>query len=56
LLIRTGGDFRISNYLLWQCAYSELFITDTLWPDFNRSSLIDAISVFAKRDRRFGKG
>lgn len=56
LLIRTGGDFRISNYLLWQCAYSELFITDTLWPDFNRASLIDAISVFAKRDRRFGKG
>lgn len=56
LLIRTGGDFRISNYLLWQCAYAELLVVDTLWPDFDKQSLIDAISVFSKRDRRFGKG
>lgn len=55
LIIRTGGDFRISNFLLWQSAYAELYVTDTLWPDFNKSCLISAIEDFNKRDRRFGK-
>lgn len=55
LIIRTGGDCRISNFLLWQSAYSELYITDTLWPDFNKESLEKAIEDFNKRDRRFGK-
>jgi undecaprenyl diphosphate synthase len=55
LIIRTGGEHRISNFLLWQAAYSELFITDVLWPDFNRQSLIDAIEDYNRRDRRFGK-
>ncbi len=55
LIIRTGGDCRISNFLLWQAAYSELYITDVLWPDFNRDSLMAAIEDFNKRDRRFGK-
>ncbi|MDR0307111.1 MAG: isoprenyl transferase [Chitinispirillales bacterium] len=55
LIIRTGGDCRISNFLLWQAAYSELYITDTLWPDFNKEALISAIEDFNKRDRRFGK-
>ena len=55
LIIRTGGDKRISNFLLWQAAYAELFITDTLWPDFDRDNLIAAIEDFNKRDRRFGK-
>lgn len=56
LLIRTGGDQRVSNYLLWQIAYSEIIITDTLWPDFNQESLEDAVIQFSSRDRRFGKG
>ncbi len=55
LLIRTGGDKRISNYLLWQLAYSELYVTDTLWPDFRKESLEEAITEFGKRNRRFGK-
>jgi undecaprenyl diphosphate synthase len=55
LIIRTGGDCRISNFLLWQSAYSELYITDTLWPDFDKGALIAAIEDFNKRDRRFGK-
>jgi undecaprenyl diphosphate synthase len=54
LLIRTTGEMRISNFLLWQIAYSELYITDTLWPDFGRSELLKAILDFQKRDRRFG--
>ncbi|MDR0330116.1 MAG: isoprenyl transferase [Chitinispirillales bacterium] len=55
LIIRTGGDWRISNFLLWQAAYAELYITDTLWPDFNKEALIAAIEDFNRRDRRFGK-
>jgi undecaprenyl diphosphate synthase len=55
LIIRTGGDNRISNFLLWQAAYAELYISDILWPDFNKDSLIAAIEDFNKRDRRFGK-
>jgi undecaprenyl diphosphate synthase len=54
LLIRTSGEFRISNYLLWQLAYSELVFTDILWPDFRRENLYEAIAEFQKRDRRFG--
>ncbi len=56
LLIRTSGEYRISNYLLWQAAYSEIYITDTLWPDFGDNDLEEAIMTYAKRDRRFGKG
>jgi undecaprenyl diphosphate synthase len=55
LIIRTGGEKRISNFLLWQVAYSELFITDTLWPDFDKNCLIEAIKDFNRRERRFGK-
>ncbi len=55
LLIRTGGDHRISNYLLWQSAYAELLFLDVLWPDFRKSHLLDAIKTFQTRDRRFGK-
>jgi undecaprenyl diphosphate synthase len=55
LLIRTGGEFRISNFLLWQCAYSELFFSDKLWPDFDEIELDDALHAFAQRERRFGK-
>ena len=54
LLIRTGGEKRISNFLLWQLAYSELFFVDKLWPDFNESILIDALYSYQKRNRRFG--
>lgn len=54
LLIRTSGEFRISNYLLWQIAYSEIYITDTLWPDFDKKELIKAIESYNKRERRFG--
>lgn len=54
LVIRTGGDFRISNFLLWQSAYSEFLITDTLWPDFGREEVIKCISEFNSRNRRFG--
>lgn len=55
LLIRTGGDMRISNYLLWQIAYTELFVTNTLWPDFDREGLNEAIEAYRTRERRFGK-
>ncbi len=55
LIIRTGGEQRISNFLIWQCAYSELYITDVLWPDFNKDRLIEAIEDYTKRERRFGK-
>ena len=55
LMIRTGGEFRISNFLLWQLAYSELVFTDTLWPDFGESALDEAIAAYASRERRFGK-
>jgi undecaprenyl diphosphate synthase len=54
LLIRTGGNFRISNYLLWQCAYTEFYITDTFWPDFNIDELYNAILSYNGRERRFG--
>ncbi len=54
LLIRTSGELRISNFLLWQIAYSEIYITDRLWPDFRRSDLLEAILDYQKRDRRFG--
>lgn len=55
LLIRTGGEQRISNFLLWQCAYSELFFSDRLWPDFDEAALDEALKAFAQRERRFGK-
>ncbi|MCM1309873.1 MAG: isoprenyl transferase [Bacteroides sp.] len=54
LLIRTGGDFRISNYLLWQLAYSELYFTQLFWPDFGKEQLADAILTYQHRQRRFG--
>ncbi|RTE86997.1 MULTISPECIES: polyprenyl diphosphate synthase [Gammaproteobacteria] len=54
LLIRTGGDIRISNFLLWQLAYAELYFTDTLWPDFDDQTFADAIDSFMQRERRFG--
>ena len=54
LLIRTSGEMRVSNFLLWQIAYAELYVTGTLWPDFTRSELLEAISDFQNRDRRFG--
>jgi len=54
LVIRTSGEFRISNFLLWELAYSELVFTDTLWPDFTREHLYDAVREFQGRDRRFG--
>jgi undecaprenyl diphosphate synthase len=55
LLIRTGGDRRISNYLLWQMAYTELYFTETLWPDFRKPQLLEAIEDYATRQRRFGR-
>lgn len=54
LLIRTSGELRISNFLLWQIAYTELYFTDVLWPDFGSDNLLDAILAFQKRQRRFG--
>jgi undecaprenyl diphosphate synthase len=54
LLIRTSGEMRISNFLLWQIAYSEIWVTDTLWPDFRGRHLLDAIVAYQKRDRRYG--
>ena len=54
LIIRTGGDFRISNFLLWQSAYSEYMIVDTLWPDFGRKDIMKCVKKFYKRNRRFG--
>ncbi len=55
LLIRTGGEYRVSNYLLWQIAYSELYMTEAYWPEFRRSQLYSAIRAFQERDRRFGR-
>lgn len=55
LLIRTGGEKRISNYLLWQCAYSEIYVTDLYWPEFDKKALADAVTEYANRTRRFGK-
>ena len=55
LFIRTGGEHRISNFLLWQLAYTELYFTDLLWPDFNQDALSDAIRSYQKRERRFGR-
>jgi undecaprenyl diphosphate synthase len=54
LLIRTSGELRISNFLLWQIAYAEIYVTDTLWPDFRKNHLHDAIAAFQKRERRYG--
>ena len=54
LLIRTSGELRLSNYLLWQLAYTEIVVTDCLWPDFNQEELEKAIVQYNKRDRRFG--
>ncbi len=55
MIIRTGGEYRLSNFLLWQASYAELYITDILWPDFNREALIEAVLNYQKRQRRFGK-
>ena len=55
LLIRTGGEFRLSNFLLWQLAYSEIYVTNTLWPDFDDDEFGKALDWFAGRERRFGK-
>ena len=54
LIVRTGGDLRISNFLLWQAAYAELYFTDVLWPDFTETELDEAIENFYSRKRRFG--
>lgn len=55
LLIRTSGELRISNYLLWQAAYTEFYFTDTLWPDFRQPQFMEALEAYAARDRRYGK-
>lgn len=55
LLIRTGGDYRISNFLLWQAAYAELYFTDVFWPDFNKSAFEQALDSFSERQRRYGQ-
>jgi undecaprenyl diphosphate synthase len=54
LLIRTSGEMRVSNFLLWQIAYAEIWVTDTLWPDFRRRHLLEAVLAYQKRDRRYG--
>ena len=54
LLVRTSGEFRISNFLLWQSAYAEIYVTDTLWPDFRRAHLLEALVDYQGRSRRFG--
>jgi undecaprenyl diphosphate synthase len=54
LLIRTSGELRISNFLLWQIAYAEIWVTDVLWPDFRRLHLLQAIASYQKRERRYG--
>ena len=54
LLIRTSGEMRISNFLLWQMAYAELYFTETLWPDFSRDTLLQALEEYNRRQRRFG--
>jgi undecaprenyl diphosphate synthase len=55
LLIRTSGEMRLSNFLLWQMAYAEIYVTDTLWPDFDRAQFHQALSAYQQRERRFGK-
>ncbi|MBO4593678.1 MAG: isoprenyl transferase [Bacteroidaceae bacterium] len=55
LLIRTGGELRLSNYLLWQCAYTELYFCDTYWPDFTEEEMLKALNEYQQRERRFGK-
>jgi undecaprenyl diphosphate synthase len=55
LIIRTSGEMRISNFLIWQAAYSEWYVTPTLWPDFDKEEYYKALSAFSKRDRRFGR-
>lgn len=55
LLIRTSGEMRISNFLLWQIAYAEIYVTDTLWPDFGKDELIEILKDYQRRERRFGK-
>ncbi len=55
LLIRTGGEFRVSNFLLWQIAYTELYFTQKLWPDYRKEDLFEAVNDFQRRERRFGK-
>ena len=54
LLIRTGGEFRLSNFLLWQIAYSEIYVTEKYWPEFRENELLKAIEDYQSRDRRFG--
>jgi undecaprenyl diphosphate synthase len=54
LIIRTSGEIRVSNFLLWQAAYSEFYFTDVLWPDFGREDFNEALKVYASRSRRFG--
>jgi undecaprenyl diphosphate synthase len=54
LVLRTSGEYRISNFLLWELAYSELVFPDVLWPDFRRGHLVEAIAEYQRRDRRFG--
>jgi undecaprenyl diphosphate synthase len=54
LLIRTSGEMRLSNFLLWQMAYTEIYVTDTLWPDFRKDAYLEALKEFARRERRFG--
>ena len=54
MIVRTGGDIRISNFLLWQAAYAELYFTDTLWPDFSKKDIIKALNEFNNRNRRYG--
>jgi undecaprenyl diphosphate synthase len=55
LLIRTSGEVRLSNFLLWQVAYTEIYITDTLWPDFREAEFLEALRQFQARERRFGR-
>ena len=54
LIVRTAGELRISNFLLWQAAYAELYVTDTLWPDFGETAIHDALADFSGRERKFG--
>ena len=55
LIIRTSGEFRTSNFLLWQAAYAEYYVTPTYWPDFNKEELYKALTAYSQRDRRFGE-
>ena len=55
MLIRTSGEMRLSNFLLWQMAYAEIYVTQTLWPDFDRQEFHQALKAYQDRDRRFGK-